>query len=177
MDSKGEGKDDDWGVKGVGLGRSESKSVDEEVYFADDAKGTEYDELPRMVVLSVDLGSATEVPVSSALEIKIAFELDRDVIAGFWTVKFLVDSCDARIVKGLGDTNVDDYFEGENDMYFSCESIDLSGISPSVLSNSGLLICTFMADGREVAAVNCVVNVFKSARTGELVREILSPLG
>lgn len=66
--------------------------------------------------------------------------------------------------------------EGESDMYFSCENINLQGISPSALTNSGLLIASFMADGAEVAAVNCVVNVTKNTR-GEFMREILNPLG
>jgi len=128
-----------------------------------------------MEVISVHTGKTGEVPVESSLELKIVFELDRDVVAGYWTVKLLVDSCDARIIKVLGETGAEDYPDGESDMYFSCDAINLQGVSPSALTNSGLLIATFMADGKEVAAVNCVVNVTKNSR-GEFMREIFNPL-
>ena len=108
-------------------------------------------------MVRVDFGEdgGRECPVDASLQLRIVFELDRDVIAGYWEVKFLVDSCDARIVKVLGETAVEDFPEGESDIFFTCPSIDLSGIPPSALTNSGLLIAAFMADGKEVAAVSC----------------------
>lgn len=38
----------------------------------------------------------------------------------------------------LGETPVEDYIEGDNDCYFSCDTIDVSGIAPSALANSGM---------------------------------------
>lgn len=59
-------------------------------------------------------------------------------------------------------------------MRFDLDRIDISGIPPSTLTNSGLLMACLMADGEEVASVNMVVNVFE--KSGKIMREILSPL-
>ena len=42
------------------------------------------------------------------------------------------------IHKVLGETPVEDYPEGDSDCYFSTETIDVSGIAPSSLANSGM---------------------------------------
>lgn len=44
----------------------------------------------------------------------------------------------------LGETPVEDYPEGDSECYFSTETIDVSGIAPSSLANSGMLhgICS-----------------------------------
>jgi hypothetical protein len=46
---------------------------------------------------------------------------------------------DSIIRKVLGETPVEDYPEGDSDCYFSTETIDVSGIAPSSLANSGML--------------------------------------
>ena len=74
----------------------------------------------------------------------------------------------------MGETPIEDYPDGDSDMNFHVDSIDISGIPPSTLTNSGLLMAIFCVDGEEVATVNMVVNVFK--RDGQIVREILSPM-
>jgi hypothetical protein len=38
----------------------------------------------------------------------------------------------------LGETPVEDYPEGDSECYFSTETIDVSGIAPSSLANSGM---------------------------------------
>lgn len=77
-------------------------------------------------------------------------------MAAFWVVKFLVDSSHKRIIKILGETAVDDYPEGDSEMFFSVGGIDVSGIPESTLTNSGLLMASLMVDGEEVASVNMV---------------------
>lgn len=151
MDSKG-AKDLDFSISAKGIASpvgnyaSESKTVEE--YFPDDTKEMA-EELARVDIISVALGAdGDEEPLEAPIELKIVFELDRDVVAGYWSIKFLVDSCDARVVRGLGDTNMEDYIEGENDVYFTCDTLDFSGIAPSALTNSGLLIAVFLADGK-----------------------------
>lgn len=95
----------------------------------------------------------------------------------------------------LGETEVEDYTEGESDMNFTVDEINIDGITPSTLSNSGLLIAEFVVDGDPVAVgmlyikfilllsnsdnsnvtlVNMVVNVKRDGDS--IVREILSPL-
>mmetsp|Transcript_17180 Transcript_17180/g.16507 ORF Transcript_17180/g.16507 Transcript_17180/m.16507 type:complete len:163 (+) Transcript_17180:128-616(+) len=128
---------------------------------------------PRIEIISLDFEPASG-SLSGPLELKIKFELDRDVIAGYWIIRFLVDSCDRRLIKVLGETSVEDFMEGDNDCYFSCDTIDVSGISPSALANSGLLMAAFVSEGEEVASVNMVVNVTKNG--DNLIREILNPL-
>jgi len=110
---------------------------------------------PSVNVTSIRISPA-KAELTSALKLDITFELDRDAIAAHWEIKFLVDCTHRRIIKILGQTNVDDYFEGESDMSFSVDSIDVSGISPSTLANSGLLTALLMVDGEEVASINMV---------------------
>ena len=71
---------------------------------------------------------------------------------------------------------MEDYPEGESDMRFFVDSVEVDGIPQSTLANSGLLIATFMADGDEVAGVNLVINVFVDDSCGQMMREILNPL-
>lgn len=110
---------------------------------------------PTVNVTAIKIHPA-KAELTAGLKLDITFELDRDAIAAYWEVKFLVDCTHARIIKILGQTNVDDYFEGESDMSFSVSSIDVSGIAPSTLANSGLLMAVLMVDGEEVASVNMV---------------------
>lgn len=113
---------------------------------------------PTVNVTSIRINPAN-AELTSALRLDITFELDRDAIAAYWEIKFLVDCTHRRIIKILGQTEVDDYPEGESDMTFSASSIDVSGISPSTLANSGLLMAVLMVDGEEVASINMVRSV------------------
>jgi hypothetical protein len=150
----------------------------EDAHF-DEGKETRHGE-PHVNVTGITLVGAS-APISAPLELKIHFDLDRDLIAAHWCVKLLVDSCDKRLVKILGETPADDYTEGNNEMYFAVDSIDLSEIPSSVLANYGLLMACLVADGEEVAAVNMVVNVttinaLSSDGSPVVMREIISPL-
>lgn len=110
---------------------------------------------PTVNITSIKVSPA-HADLTAGLRLNIVFELDRDAIAAFWEIKFLVDCTHRRIIKILGQTDVDDYFDGESEMNFSVDSIDVSGISPSTLANSGLLMAVLMVDGEEVASVNMV---------------------
>lgn len=161
MESKGESKD---------FRESKgSKSFDEEeILYSDykdgaDAKEDDFD-VPRVNVLRIDVGQRGVVPISAPLELRIEFELDRDVVAASWVVQFLVDSSHSRLIKVLGETSVEDYPDGESEMVFRADSIDVSGIEPSALTNSGLLMAVFMANGKEVANVNMVCYCYSCLR-------------
>lgn len=110
---------------------------------------------PTVNVTAIRITPA-KAELTAALRLDISFELDRDAVAAYWEIKFLVDCAQQRIIKILGQTDVDDYSEGESDMTFSVDSIDVSGIAPSTLANSGLLMAVLMVDGEEVASVNMV---------------------
>lgn len=112
--------------------------------------------------------------ISNPLSLTINFSLDRDVVAAYWIIKLLVDSSFKRIIMKLGETKVEDYPDGDSDVTFAVDEIDVSAIPPSTLANSGLLMACLMVDGVEVASVNMVVNV--TEERGRLVREIYSPL-
>lgn len=131
-------------------------------------------DIPKVDITAIEIGPKSMAVITAPLELKIKFDLDRDVVAAYWIVKLLVDSCDKRVIKVLGETPVEDYPDGESQMYFSVEAVDVSDIPPSVLANYGLLMACFMVDGEEIAAVNMVVNVIK--KDGEILREILNPL-
>jgi hypothetical protein len=53
---------------------------------------------PKIEIISIDFEPIIG-PLSGPLELKISFELDRDVVAGYWIIRFLVDSCDRRLIK------------------------------------------------------------------------------
>ena len=61
-------------------------------------KGGDTIDPPKIEVLGIEFEPAGG-PLSGPLELKIKFELDRDVIAGHWIVRFLVDSCDRRLIR------------------------------------------------------------------------------
>ena len=105
----------------------------------------------------------------------IKFNASRDIIAGYWSIKLLVDSAYHRIIKILGETTPEDYPDGESDMEFFIQTIDVSDIEQSKLTNSGLLIASLFVDGEETISVNMVVNVFQG-NDGIIMREILNPL-
>lgn len=149
MESKYSGEDDL---------RSDGKD-DKDYYDGKDDKDEYKSDPPKLTVTAIQVNPKEKVEISSFLELKITFELDRDVVAAYWVVQFLVDSCYKRIIKQLGETPVEDYPDGESDMVFSVDAIDISNIEPSTLSNSGLLMAVFMVDGEEVAAVNLVSRI------------------
>jgi hypothetical protein len=134
---------------------------------------TEY-QCPKIEVVSIKFEPTGIVSITESIDLEIKFELDRDVVAAYWVLQFLVDSTHSRIIKVLGETSVEDYPDGESEMKIYIDKIDVSGIPPSTLTNSGLLMAKFIADGEEVASINMVVNVTK--KDGEIVREILNPL-
>ncbi len=157
-----------------------AESKHEEDIYEDGSKDTAPDMLPpKLWVQSLKFNPNSICPISSPLELQIDFELERDVVAGYWIVKFLVDSAENRIIKILGETEPQDYLEGDNDMYFSIEHIPVDDIPPSTLTNSGLLMACFMCEGNEAATVNMVVNVFSKADNPTddsiIVREIFNP--
>jgi hypothetical protein len=53
---------------------------------------------PKIEVLDIEFDPPSG-PLSGPLELKIKFELDRDVVAGYWIIKYLVDSCDRRLIR------------------------------------------------------------------------------
>jgi hypothetical protein len=157
-----------------------NQDEDEEILYSDekDYTGDENPDdkmnYPQVNIIEIEILPKKPVEITSSLSLKMKFELDRDVIAAYWIVKLLVDSAHSRIIQILGQTDVEDYPDGESDMSFTVDSISVDNIPPSTLANSGLLMAVFMVDGEEVATVNMVVQVYK--KDGMIVREILSPL-
>lgn len=75
-------------------GKCDSKYDDDEEITDTGEKMTP----PRIEILSINFEPAMG-PLSGPLELTIKFELDRDVVAGYWIIRFLVDSCDRRLIK------------------------------------------------------------------------------
>jgi hypothetical protein len=138
---------------------------DEEIFYADEKNSygdeeQEKNHFPQVNVTDITIRPNRVVEVTSALSLDIKFELDRDVVAAFWKVQLLVDSAHSRIIQVLGQTEIQDYTDGESDMHFEVDRIDISHIAPSTLTNSGLLMATFVVDDEEVATVNMVSRTF-----------------
>jgi hypothetical protein len=100
MDSKSEGKYDERsrGSKG------EPDEDDKDYASAADGKYAEEDDDLRPPMVNI-LGITMDPPfdtvgdVSGPLSLRMQFELDRDCVAAYWQVRFLVDSCDRRLIK------------------------------------------------------------------------------
>eukprot|EP01038_Epipyxis_sp_PR26KG_P016465 gene16465-22460_t len=171
----GYSKDDDKSMAKVVSSNQTNDSDSKDLGIGEDV-GEYVPIVPQINVTSIQLDPSGPVELSSPLQLKIIFELDRDAIAANWIIQFLVDSTHNRIIKILGETPLDDYIEGsESEMEFNIPFIDVSGIPPSTLTNSGLLMAKLMLGGEEVASVNMVVNVYK--QDGKIVRDILNPIG
>lgn len=154
--------------------------VDESLFGEKDkAEGKNQDDegpldVPKIEVLDISISPNDMVEISSPLSLSIRFSLDRDVVAAYWVVQFLVDTARSRLIRILGETDVEDYVDGESEMNFSCQRVEVDDIPVSSLSNSGLLMARLMVDGDEVASVNLVVQV--TLKQGVAMRQIFSPL-
>jgi len=144
---------------------SDSKYDEKEEKFEKD-----YDEyspdVPKVDIIDIQISPSFRIqaPVSAEIDLRIKFELSRDCVAAYWALQFLVDSTNSRIIKVLGETQVEDYPDGESDMHIHIDSVDVSEIPVSKLVNSGLLMAKFMADGEEVVSVNMVNKILYSAK-------------
>ena len=96
-------KYDDDDVRGGG--KSSGKYDDDDIV---EEKGGENIDPPKIEILEIDVEPKMG-PLSGALELRIKFELDRDVIAGYWIVRFLVDSTDRRLIRVSNGGNTTDY--------------------------------------------------------------------
>ena len=80
----------------------------------------------------------------------------------------------------LGSTKESELCSGQLSSFdFSVERVDVSHIKPSHLSNVGLLICTLLEEGREVADIKMVVQVTPQKQAGGkevFIRCIYNPL-
>ena len=74
-------------------GKCDSKYDDEEITDVGEKMTP-----PKIEILSINFEPAMG-PLSGPLELNIKFELDRDVVAGYWIIRFLVDSSDRRLIK------------------------------------------------------------------------------
>ncbi|RYG65447.1 hypothetical protein EON64_11900 [archaeon] len=181
MDYKADYKGESKGEGSYDRKTSNKEVLDEvdETLFDDKAEGKYEDEealrdIPKIEVLDISISPNDMVEISSPLSLSIRFSLDRDVVAAYWVVQFLVDTARSRLIRILGETEVEDYVDGESEMQFFCAHIDVDDIAVSSLSNSGLLMARLMVDGEEVASVNLVVQV--TLKQGVAMRQIFSPL-
>ncbi|CAE7637348.1 unnamed protein product, partial [Symbiodinium microadriaticum] len=124
MEKKGDSKGYD--EKGAGAKGGKDSFCDDDkadskcdTEFLDDGKGGDnVFDVPQVDVTEILIEPSSKCPVGDPLELKIMYSLDRDVVAGYWEVKFLVDSASSRIIKILGQTKVEDYPDGESEMNF-----------------------------------------------------------
>ncbi|KAG5189951.1 hypothetical protein JKP88DRAFT_232810 [Tribonema minus] len=122
--------------------------------------------------------SPNNCPVAEGLDLKMGFTLSAPLQHAVWSVKFVVDSVNARHVIELGNTEPENLSAGPSRVHFSVPSIDVTGVKPCTLANMGLMVASLtgrQGGGRvDVVDVNMVVQVEK--RGQELVRCIYSPL-
>jgi hypothetical protein len=166
MSLKAEGKDSKDSFEVSAKDSKNTEDNEEEILYSDYKVGEDNKEdafeldVPLVTITAIDIRPQGIVPVTAPIDLSIQFELDRDVVAAYWVVQFLVDSCHSRLINVLGETNVEDYPDGESDMHFSVSAVNVDNIEPSQLTNSGLLMAIFMVNGKEVACVNMVSYLF-----------------
>jgi hypothetical protein len=117
-DSKGyDDESDSKGMKDYSDDMADSKGGDE---YYDDGKDTIQLDVPQVDVTEIIIEPSGKCPIGDPLELKITYNLDRDVVAGYWEVKvglfilflqlgniillskqFLVDSASSRIIKSM----------------------------------------------------------------------------
>lgn len=98
MSGKYDDDDDDFNYSdGKYSGKYDEKDQKDEEFIS--ANTSEKIIPPKVEVLDIHIEPAVRGPLSGPLELTIKFELDRDVIAGYWIVRLLVDSCDKRLIR------------------------------------------------------------------------------
>mmetsp|Transcript_19734 Transcript_19734/g.62674 ORF Transcript_19734/g.62674 Transcript_19734/m.62674 type:complete len:139 (-) Transcript_19734:23-439(-) len=135
-----------------------------------EAKGGEQ---PTVEVTKLD-ASPNDVPVENPLRLQIQFTTDRPIPDAHWAIKYIVDTVSRRHVVQLGESKETDYAKGDNEMNFSVDKIDVSGVGEEALGNTGILTATLLSRGTEVVDVNIVVQVVEEG--GAFIRCFLNPL-
>lgn len=115
-DSKGyDDESDTKGMKDYSDDIADSKGGDD---YYDDGKDTIELDVPQVDVTEIVIEPSGKCPIGDPLELRITYNLDRDVVAGYWEVKvtlsiftsceinfphkqFLVDSASSRIIKSM----------------------------------------------------------------------------
>jgi hypothetical protein len=78
--------------KGDGVGGSDGED------FAADAKSPYEPTPPRINITAIEI-DPVEAEITKPFRLRIAFDLDRDCVAANWSIKFLVDSSEKRVIK------------------------------------------------------------------------------
>lgn len=141
----------------------------------DDASASD-EEVEMIQLKAVDFLDGSDLqPVSSPLAFKLKFRALQPLKQATWEVKYLVDCVTKRNIIVLGRTEPSNYM-GTSTMEFRVDTVDVSHIKPSQLSNAGLLICTLRTgpEQNEVAEIKMVVQV--NTQNGEFVRCIYNPM-
>ncbi|CAM9169557.1 unnamed protein product [Chrysoparadoxa australica] len=143
---------------------------------SDDGKAgdSEDESTPVLDLLDLEV-TPNHCDVSERLELSMDFKLSSPLSNAYWEIKLVVDSVSARHTIVLGSTEPQDYPKGKSSMYFHVQSIDVSGVEPCALANTGLVTAGLKAGkGDEIADVNMVVQVEEN--NGRFSRTIYSPL-
>lgn len=149
----------------------------------DDGGGGGKGDDPDVDVPTIDVTRISVEPnnctISERLDLELDFSTSDDITNGVWEVKYMVDSIRKRHIIVLGASKPRDYPSGEASFAFGVDSIDVSGIKPSALSNAGLLIASLSGESSsgdrvEIIDVNLVVQVSKDG--DDFVRCVFNPL-
>eukprot|EP00919_Chromeraceae_sp_WS-2016_P000743 GHVR01001838.1.p3 GENE.GHVR01001838.1~~GHVR01001838.1.p3 ORF type:complete len:126 (+),score=26.13 GHVR01001838.1:65-442(+) len=97
-----------------------------------------------MVVIelkSVDI-SPNECLVESGINIGLSFTCIEDIFNAYWSFSYIVDTVHSRKIVKLGDSPSFQYNRNEvHSTTWSCERIDLKGVTEEVLNNVGVCVC------------------------------------
>eukprot|EP00919_Chromeraceae_sp_WS-2016_P000727 GHVR01001813.1.p1 GENE.GHVR01001813.1~~GHVR01001813.1.p1 ORF type:complete len:133 (+),score=20.23 GHVR01001813.1:65-463(+) len=131
-----------------------------------------------MVVIelkSVDI-SPNECLVESGINIGLSFTCIEDIFNAYWSFSYIVDTVHSRKIVKLGDSPSFQYNRNEvHSTTWSCERIDLKGVTEEVLNNVGLVVGSLKSQGEVVCDVNMVTEVYRGSG-GELMRRVFNPL-
>mmetsp|Transcript_33835 Transcript_33835/g.59666 ORF Transcript_33835/g.59666 Transcript_33835/m.59666 type:complete len:145 (+) Transcript_33835:102-536(+) len=134
---------------------------------------------PQIDVSALEISPPGECNIEAPLGLGMRFSNNMDLASHVWRLRYQVDTSKRRKIVEIGETAVSDYPAGvHNSMVFSADSgFDVSNLPPEFqTTKDGLLTAHLVGpDGREVASVNMVVQIFIGA-DGTLKRYIFNPL-
>ena len=100
--------------------------------------------------------SPNNCPLTSPLELQLAFTVSESVTHCFWKFSFMVDMANKRRIIELGVSEEASYSSGVlSSVKFSIESIDVTGFKPHQLANTGLLLGECYFELRHCRLLTC----------------------
>jgi hypothetical protein len=135
------------------------------------------DEAPEVVTVTAVSVEPNECPLAAPLAINMSYTLAKPLVNAVWEVVYEADYTNKRKAVALHTTEpVAALAAGGHAFAYACPEIKTEGIKEKYLMQVGLLRLTLHAQGEaNIVSVNMMIMVSKDS-TGQLIRNVISPL-